>query len=280
MAYKTLLSVTEFSESGTLEFDAAIALAQRFAAHLSVLVVGELPPLPFYGYGAGGAQVWVEENEERARALQAASHKIETMLASRDLSFDVRPRLTSVAGEDEVIGRHAIYADLTVMLRPRRGELGTVEKQTIDGVLFDSGRPLLVMPDPAETRPVGRHVLIAWNARREAARALADAMPLIANAEAVTLLLVDPETGIEAHGEEPGADMALLLARHGLPVSVVTVAETEQSVANDILDKAAEVEADLIVMGAYGHSRLRENILGGTTREILETSDLPLFLAH
>ena len=280
MAFKTLLTVTEFSESGTLEFEAAIALAQRFSAHLSVLVVGEVPPLPFYGYGAGGAQVWVEENEQRARDLAAAGARVEHILSTRDISFDVRPRLTSVAGEDEVIGRHAIYADLTVMLRPRRGELSTVEKQTIDGVLFDSGRPLLVMPDPASTRPVGRHVLVAWNARREAARALADAMPLIAKAEAVTLLLVDPETGIDAHGEEPGADVALLLARHGLRVSVATVKDTGQSVSRDILDKAGEVDADLIVMGAYGHSRLRENVLGGTTREMLETSNIPLLLAH
>ncbi|WP_210203556.1 universal stress protein [Breoghania corrubedonensis] len=272
--------MTEFSESGSLEFEAAISLAQRFSAHLSILVVGEVPPLPFYGYGAGGAQVWVEESEQRARNLKAAGERIEAMLSTRDISFDVRPRLTSVAGEDEVIARHAIYADLTMMLRPRNGELGTVEKQTIDGALFDSGRPLLVMPDPASSRPIGRHVLVAWNAQREAARALADAMPLIASAETVTLFLVDPKTGVDAHGEEPGADVALLLARHGLRVSVATVEDTGRSVARDILDKAAEVNADLVVMGAYGHSRLRENILGGTTREILETSDIPLFLAH
>ncbi|ADZ69806.1 universal stress protein [Polymorphum gilvum] len=281
MSFKTLLAVVDGAAADTLELAPAVGLARALDAHLSVLVVGEVPPLPFYGYGGQGyAQIWLEESERREARLKAAGAAVEARLACEGLSFDVRPRLAIAEREDNLVARHAIYADLVVLLRAVAGDLGGVEYQVVDGALFDSGRPVLVVPAGIGDRPIGRRVMVAWNSRRTAARALADALPLLLRAEEVTLVLVDPVSGPENHGDDPGADMALVLARHGLKVTVTPVPSGGKPAGEALLATAEDIGADLIVMGAYEHSRLREAILGGTTRAMLERTGIPLFLAH
>ncbi|WP_417686124.1 universal stress protein [Roseibium sp.] len=281
MAFKTILAVAEYSKDVKAAIKAVSGLARAADAHLSVLLVGEAPSLPFYGYGgAGYTRVWIEESEERAEGLKAARDDVEAMLSAEGVSFDVRAHQAIVAREDNLVARHAIYADLTVILRSGEGDLTSVEQQAIDGAVFDSGRPVLYMPRPFAGREIGRRVLVAWNSRAEAAEAVSDAMPFLTAAEKVTLLTVDPVSGPEDHGEQPGADMALVLARHGINVEARTAQSDGRLVSEVILDEAKALDADLVVMGAYGHSRVRETILGGTTSEMLENSKLPLFLAH
>ncbi|WP_417669865.1 universal stress protein [Roseibium sp.] len=281
MSFKTILAVTEFAGDAMERLKHAAALAGREDAHLAVLLVGEAPNLPFYGYGgAGYTRVWVEEGETRAESLKAARDEIEAMLAAEGISFDVRAHQAIVAREDNLVARHAIYADLTIILRSGEGSLNTVERQAIDGAVFDSGRPVLYMPRPSDHADIGRHVLVAWNSRAEAAEAVSDAMPFLTGAERVTLVMVDPVRGPDDHGDDPGADMALVLARHGIKVEVRVAPSNGRLISEVIADEAAALGVDLIVMGAYGHSRVRETILGGTTREMLEGTQVPLFLAH
>lgn len=280
MSFKTILAITEL-ETARDQVDRAVAVTRALGAHLTLLAVGEVPHLPFYGYGGHGyVEIWAQECDTRKTALTSLADDLEKRLASEGISFDVRPGLAAIAREDDLIARHAIYCDLALVLRSGDTELSAVEKNAIDGALFDSGRPVLHVPKAYQGNGDARQVVIAWNAQAEAARAVSDALPLLTRAREITLLLVDPAVGDEDHGEEPGSDIALVLARHGLDVTVRTAAAAGRPVSETLLDTARELGADLIVMGAYGHSRLRQNILGGTTREMLENSPVPLLLSR
>lgn len=281
MSFKTILAVVELSDSLEGKLRNTVDFVRRFDAHLAILLVGEATQLPFYGYGGEGfSKIWVTESEACAAALRNASGEIERFLTREGISFDVRAHQAIVQREDNLVARHAMYSDLTVIIRSAGDTRSTVERQAIDGALFDSGRPILYMPDPDGTDVIGKHVLVAWNSRAEAAEALSDALPILKNADSVTLLIVDPVVGPDDHGEDPGADMALVLARHGINVEVRSIEAAGRLTSTVLQDEAKHLQSDLIVMGAYGHSRVRQNILGGTTREMLETSDVPLFLAN
>jgi nucleotide-binding universal stress UspA family protein len=123
-------------------------------------------------------------------------------------------------------------------------------------------------------------VLVGWNAGREATRAVHDALPLLVKASSVTITAVNPRVGLGAHGQEPGADIARHLARHGVTVEVEHTAAPEIGAADILLNRASELSADLLVVGAYGHSRLREFLLGGVTRSLLHQMTLPVLLSH
>ena len=155
---------------------------------------------------------------------------------------------------------HARYADLAVLGQadPDNPPLGA---GVVEAVLLGSGRPALVVPFIG-AESVGQRVLVAWNATREAARALNDAMPLLAQAEKVTVLSVNPERGIGGEGDLPAADIALHLARHGVKAEAAHTTAEDVSVGDILLSRAADLGADLIVMGGYGHSRAREFVLG------------------
>jgi nucleotide-binding universal stress UspA family protein len=139
---------------------------------------------------------------------------------------------------------------------------------------------VLVVPHTGSFTSVGRRVLVGWNASREATRAVHDALPLLAGAESVTVSAVNPRRGLGAHGEEPGSDIARHLARHGVRVTVEHTAAPEIGAADILLNRASELSADLLVVGAYGQSRLREFLLGGVTRSLLREMTVPVLLSH
>lgn len=149
-----------------------------------------------------------------------------------------------------------------------------------DRLLRTSGVPILIVPDTKVVAGVGDRVLVAWNASREARRAITDAMPFIAMAKAVTILVIDADKGIHYYGEEPGADLALHLARHGAHVEVTQVSSDGVPIAEVILAHAAKHGADLIVAGARSHSRPTEIIFGGVTRSLLAQLTIPLLMSH
>jgi nucleotide-binding universal stress UspA family protein len=138
----------------------------------------------------------------------------------------------------------------------------------------------LAIPFAGSFKSIGKRVLVAWNASREASRALHDALPLIAKAETATVFLANPTRGLDGHGEEPGADIARHMVRHGLKVEVAKVIADDVPDSALLLNHASDMGADLLVMGAYGHSRLREFILGGMTRSLLREMTVPVLLSH
>ncbi len=150
----------------------------------------------------------------------------------------------------------------------------------VGNLVMSAGRPALVIPYIGAPEGFGRTVTLAWDAGREAARTVADAMPLLERAEQVHVLAVNPRSGISGHGEEPGADIALHLARHGITAEVNHTHAQDVGVGDAILSWLSDSGSDLLVMGAYGHSRLRELVLGGVTRRLLDSMTVPVLISH
>jgi nucleotide-binding universal stress UspA family protein len=217
--------------------------------------------------------------EEAASERAAAAQRIfDDALAREHATAEWRvSRVDSI--RDGIV--HARHADLAIVgqIDPDDHSL-LVPALSAEDLLLDSGRPVLVVPHAGRFATVGERVLIAWNASREAARAVNDALPLLEKAAAVTVLAVDPKIGLAGHGQMPGADIAVHLARHGVTVSVEQTGASGLAVADVILNRAADRGADLIVMGGYGHARLREIVLGGVSRDILQRMTVPVLMSH
>ena len=143
-----------------------------------------------------------------------------------------------------------------------------------------SGRPLLMVPFAGDFPVLGQDVLVGWNASAEAARAVNDALPILQRARKVTVLSVNPRRGIRGDGDVPAADIALHLARHGIRAEAAHTVVTDIGEGDALLSYAADIGADLLVTGMYGHSRLREMVFGGVTRSLLAEMTVPVFMAH
>jgi nucleotide-binding universal stress UspA family protein len=184
-------------------------------------------------------------------------------------------------GEEADPALHARYADIAILgqLDPERGEVGLTHPRP-EQVAFASGRPVLIVPYAGHFDNIGQRVVIGWNASKESARAVNDAMPLLASADIVTVLTIDPREGPRGHGELPGADISVHLARHGVKVEIERTAAGDLPVGEALLSRAADLGADLMVMGAYGRSRLHELLLGGATRSLLRSMTMPTLISH
>ena len=172
----------------------------------------------------------------------------------------------------------AYYADLVVIARPERGQMSD-PPGLAECLVLSSGRPIILFPPGGAPSRV-RRILVGWNATREAIRAVADAVPLLARAEAVEVLIVDYQQQRERHGQEPGADITRRLAALGAQVEVQRLSSGGQDVGHLLLSQAVAFRADLLVMGAYGHSKLREWMFGGVTRTVLYEACLPVLMSR
>lgn len=282
MQLKDILVHLDASRRSDARLGLAVDLARKHEAHLSALFVVDLVlPVGFAGGFADGA-IGIGPVIERLReeALAAAA-EVETRFREtvRREGIDGEWRLAEGVSA-ELVALHARYADLAVV--GQEGPEGDQPAATaiIERVLFSSGRPVLVVPFAGKFETVGRRALIGWNASREATRAVHDALPLLVRAETVTVFSVNPRKGPDGPGEVPGADLALHLARHGVKVEAAQTVSADVSEADVLLNQVADMAADLLVMGAYGHSRMREFVMGGVTRSILERMTVPVLMSH
>ena len=264
---------------------AAMALAEAFDAHVAMLVTIDVPPPMPSDWGAMAYDIYARLHEEARKRADERVEVLRGKFAHSVVPFDIRTAEAVSLHPQNAAALQARYADLTVL--PAMSRDGTDNMFVHDyfhDILRHSGRPVLVVPEGHTATLPPKRAVIAWKPTREASRAVADAMPLLHKADAVDVLVIDPAVGESAHGGghgcEPGADIAVHLARHGLRVEVVTRPRMNFSVAYAVLDYARMVGADLIVAGGYGHSRLREAMLGGTTRELLQTTHLPVLFSH
>ena len=155
-----------------------------------------------------------------------------------------------------------------------------LKDKVVEGALFSSGKPLLLVPEGSRPTLKPKRVMIAWDSRLEASRAVRESLELLDGAEEVRIVLIDPTEGESGHGAEPGADVATYLARHGAKVTVDRLPSQGKTVASALRQHAVDTAAELLVIGAYGHSRLRERIFGGVTKSMLESATLPILMAR
>lgn len=277
MAYRTVLNVAGL-DRGDRDLEWAIALCEPVEAHLSVLVLAVAVPPPM-GDATMVAEAWVQERQADLTRLEERVASITRHLAGSALAADVASEYPDLAAVDDVVGRRARYTDL-VVVGPDLLASEVLRSKVVEGALFASGRPVLLLPEASRATLRPKRVAVAWDSSLEATRAVREALDMLIAADDVRLVLIDPLAGESGQGAEPGADAAAYLARHGVKVAVDRLPSSGQSVATVLARHAADMNADLLVMGAYGHSRLRERIFGGVTRSMLETPPLPILLAR
>jgi nucleotide-binding universal stress UspA family protein len=278
MPFKTILSIIGVNH-GADDIRSAIELCRQAEAHLSVLVVSLASPPPISAYGEIVSTTWMEERQDDVAKLDEAVEKVKALLQLQGISFGVQPLYTEYGWADAQIGERARYADLVLIGGKALGD-EALGKSALEGALFQSPAPIFVVPKGHTATLQPRTVMLAWDSRDEAGRAARAAIELIAKADSVHVVVVDPDASPIANGEEPGADIAAYLARHGAKAIVEVLASGGLTTGEVLRRHASAIGADLIIMGAYGHSRMRERIFGGVTRSMLEETRVPLFLAH
>jgi nucleotide-binding universal stress UspA family protein len=257
--------------------DYAISLAQLFEAHIAGVGFIYEPVIPGSVMGGIPTDLIEAQREENTKTAKAATSRFAAAAAQAGLSCEVRILDASVAGAADLFGRIARRFDLAVVGQARPKE-GASEELLIEGALFESGRPVVVVPY-VQTRPVTlERALVCWDGSRPATRAIADALPFLRRAKTIDIVAVSGERG--KGSEMVGTNMARHLARHGLAVELKRVSAGNVDVPSAIRAQIAETGADFMVMGGYGHSRLREFILGGVTRTILTSSTIPVLMSH
>jgi nucleotide-binding universal stress UspA family protein len=257
--------------------DYAISLASLFDAHIAGVGFIYEPVIPGSVMGGIPTDLIEAQREENTRTAREATNRFEAAAKQAGLSAEVRILDASVAGAADLFGRIARRFDLAVVGQARPRE-GVSEELLIEGALFESGRPVVVVPYVQTKAVTLERVLVCWDGSRPATRAIADALPFLRRAKAIDVLAVSVERG--KGSELVGTNMARHLARHGLTVELKRLAPGNVDVPSAIRAHAAEIGADFMVMGGYGHSRLREFILGGVTRTILTSSTIPVLMSH
>jgi nucleotide-binding universal stress UspA family protein len=255
----------------------AVSVAATLDSHVMGIAFRYEPLVPLtdrYGFPAEVMDLQRVENEKRATAAMAAFDE-----AARRAALSAQSRMLDVpvASAPDVFARVARRFDLAIMGQPEP-ETPALERLIVEAALFDSGRPVLIVPYIQRKGLTLDRVIVAWDGSRSAARAVADAVPLLVRAKATEVLTMASEPA--KSDEMPGADIAHHLARHGVKVEVDSIVTVETDVASTILSHAADISADFLVMGGYGHSRLREFVLGGVTRGILGSMTVPTLMSH
>ncbi len=280
MSYRTILvHLNDERRVGQL-LDVAAHIADQEEAHLiGLYVVPSLLVGPPTMIGSRLAQGGRQAFRDEAKRIEAAFDKAmlgRAVVAEWRLLEPGRDHL----GPAEAVIEQARTADLVIASQADESWDYSLLLDFPDRIALESGRPTLIVPHAGRFPKVGQRAVVAWNGKREASRAAFDALPLLKRAEAVRILWIDPAGKTSELGGSPGQDMAATMARHGVKCEVATSVTAGMEVGGDLLSRVADYGADLLVMGCYGHSRLREFVFGGATREILRHMTVPVLMSH
>ncbi|MEJ2121566.1 MAG: universal stress protein [Alphaproteobacteria bacterium] len=278
MTIKDIVVHVDDSKNHEERINVATELAGRFDAHLTGVYVKAPAYLPAYVAAQVGPDVIEMQAKAAAEAAAKAAENFEKVTKAAGLTAEMR------IGEgpiDEVLALHARYGDLCVVGQTDPDGDAPADDIDVPGhVVLFSGRPVLIVPYAGKFSNIGKRVLVAWNGSREAARAVNDAMPFLEGASQVTVLAVNPKESRDPLGDLPGADISLHFARHGVKVEAAQIIADDVQVGDMLLSRISDGGYDLVVMGAYGRSRLRELVMGGASRHLMHHMTVPIFMAH
>lgn len=278
MSFKTIFCVTGVNDNDDALAN-AIELCEQTNSHLSVMVVGVTPAPAIYAYGTIPDYGWTSDLDTGNSAVRQRGEAVEKQLQQAGISADVATSYCDFVQIENLIGERACYTDATLIDTMMSNE-NELRDKTIYGALFHSNKPLLLAPASKIQSFDAKKVMIAWDSGLPCSTAVNHALAQMKNADEVHIVMVDPIASIAVNGGEPGADIAQYLARHGLNIEVEQLASGGRPVAEVLKQHAIDMNADLIVMGGYGHSRLRQLIFGGTTSAFLKDSAIPVLMAH
>jgi hypothetical protein len=255
----------------------AISIAEAFNAHLLGVAFAYEPVIPGSVMGGIPPEFLEAQRAESEKSARAAIARFEQAAKRAGISFETRVLSASVSGASDLLGRIGRRFDIVVVGQPTR-ERPMPDEVIDEGVLFECGRPVIFVPFIQKAGLALDRVMVCWDGGRTATRAIADSMPFLEKAKQVELVVVGSKP--PKSDEVSGADIGQHLARHGLKVEVKRITSPDIDVPSTILSYAADSSADMIVMGGYGHSRLREFVLGGATRGLLESMTVPVLMSH
>lgn len=279
MSYKTICTILTSDRDAAGQLEQTIQLAARHDAHLEVCALG-VDTTQSVGFYAGAPALIYQEALNAARDRASALDDLaRAKLRLADIRWSVDAAVVTLGGINGYVGLKARFSDLVVLPRPYGDGRGPQDEIVTEAALFEGDAPVIILPKPGVKLPEFNKIVLAWNQSDEALHAARAALPLLKAADLVNVLIIDPPS----HGAErsdPGGLLTQMLVRHGVQVDVSVVAKTLPRISDVLRRHATDQAADLLVLGAYSHSRLRQAILGGTTRSMLEEGGLPVFLAR
>lgn len=281
MAYKSVFTVATSQTQVSLAISAATKICIENDGHLDVLALGVDRTQVGYSYVGSGAvmmQVALAQAEADARAVETAA-KAAIAGEGMPLRVATEAAVAQLGALSDLVAQRSRFADLVVLPKPYGADRGPEAEAVVEAALFEGQAPVLVLPETGMPTATPKRVVIAWNQGREAMAAVRRALPFLKSADLVDITIIDPPS----HGPErsdPGGMLCQLLVRHGVKAEVSVLAKTLPRISDVLARHVLDRNADLLVMGAYGHSRFREAILGGATRNMMEKAEVPLFMAH
>jgi nucleotide-binding universal stress UspA family protein len=274
---KDIIVNLNVARNGSTVGNYAVSVAAALQAHLTGIAFIYDPVVPISGTGYIPGDVIESQRADNETAAEAAIKDFTTATDRAGISAEPQMLSASLTGAGDQFARMARRFDLAIVGQAQP-EMSTMEQIIGETTLFESGRPIIMVPYIQKAPFKTDNVMICWDGSRTAARAVADAIPILGKSSRIEIVSVTSERGKE--DEIEGADIGQHLARHGLKVDVHRISRGNIDVADALLSHAADSAADLMVMGGYGHSRLREFVLGGVTRSIFQSMTLPVLLSH
>ncbi|WP_319545371.1 universal stress protein [Ruegeria conchae] len=279
MAYKSLLTVMTETKISQTALAQMIALADGQDAHAEALCLGVDRSQTGYYYAGANALI-LQETLSRANAEADEILKFaQDYLGKSGVRWSAENGVAQIADIGRHVARRARFSDLVILPRPYGKDRDAEAEPIVEAAMFEGHAPVLLVPDEIEPISSPKTIMVGWNESIEAMRAIRCALPFLKQAELTRIVVIDPPR----HGpdrSDPGGLLSQMLARHGVKCEIDVLSKTMTRVSDILNRHAADTEAEMIVMGAYGHSRFREAILGGATRNMLEQSEVPVFLAH
>ncbi len=279
MAYKSLLTVMTETKLSQCALAQMVALAEGQDAHIEALCLGVDRSQTGYYYAGANALI-LQETLSRANAeADEILAYAQDYLGKSGVRWSAENGVAQIADLGRHVARRARFSDLVVLPRPYGKDRDAEAEPIVEAAMFEGHAPVLLVPDDAKPISTPKTVMVGWNESVEAMRAIRRALPFLKQAELTRIVVIDPPR----HGpdrSDPGGLLSQMLARHGVKCEIDVLSKTMTRVSDILNRHAADTESDMIVMGAYGHSRFREAILGGATRNMLEQSEVPVFLAH
>lgn len=279
MAIKTISTILTDKALAKPVLDGASAVAAVTDAHLDILCLGvDRSQMGYYYAGANAAilQEAITRASQEAEEIEAEAKKL---MGMTDLRWGTDTGVAQMADLGRHVAQHARFSDLVVLPKPYGKNKGVELEPVVEAAMFEGRAPVMIVPESGQFTKMPETVLLCWNESPEALAAIKAALPLLAEVDRVHVAVIDPPV----HGpnrSDPGGMLAAWLARHGVKAEIDVLARTVPRIADVISRHAEDTKADMIVMGAYGHSRFREAILGGATRNMLEDAKIPVFMAH
>ncbi len=280
MAYKDLLVHIDDSPACAERVNAAVALAKKQDASVTGIALALKSTISTYIGIDIPASLTEKQQQVVQEAAQAAVTGFEDAAKEAGVKFRSEIITCSATKAPARLSFHARHADIAFVGQPNPDEAGATFKESLlEGVLFASGRPVYIVPYIGRPNMKIRKALIAWDGGKKAVRAINDAIPLLQGRAEVIVLVINPEKRQGAHGDKPGTDIAAHLERHGIKTKVDRHTAPDASADTLILNYLSDSGADLLIMGAYGHSRLREKAFGGVTNTILHQMTTPVLMS-